>query len=101
MHRSFIAIAATAILLSACSTDPYTGEEKVSNTAIGAGTGVLLGTAAGAIVGSTTHAKTSTAMLVGAGLGAIAGGGVGAYMDNQEAKLRQRLEGTGVSVTRV
>ena len=101
MYRSLIVVAATAVLLSACSTDPYTGEEKVSNTAIGAGTGALLGTAAGAIVGSTTHAKTSTAMLVGAGLGAIAGGGVGAYMDNQEAKLRQRLEGTGVSVTRV
>jgi hypothetical protein len=39
-------------------------------------------------------------MLIGAGIGAIAGGGVGLYMDNQEAKLRQRLEGTGVSVTR-
>ena len=39
-------------------------------------------------------------MLVGAGLGALAGGGVGLYMDNQEAKLRQRLEGSGVSVTR-
>lgn len=101
MRFPLIAVAATAVLLSACSTDPYTGEEKVSNTAVGAGTGALIGTAAGAIVGSTTHAKTSTAMLVGAGLGALAGGGVGAYMDNQEAKLRQRLEGTGVSVTRV
>ena len=38
--------------------------------------------------------------LIGAGIGALAGGGVGLYMDNQEAKLRQRLEGTGVSVTR-
>jgi outer membrane protein OmpA-like peptidoglycan-associated protein len=35
-----------------------------------------------------------------AGIGAIAGGGVGYYMDTQEAKLRQRLENTGVSVTR-
>jgi outer membrane protein OmpA-like peptidoglycan-associated protein len=39
--------------------------------------------------------------LIGAGVGAIAGGGVGYYMDVQEAKLRQRLEGTGVSVTRM
>ena len=38
-------------------------------------------------------------MLVGAA-GALAGGGVGLYMDNQEAKLRERLEGSGVSVTR-
>lgn len=100
MTRAIIALSAAALLLGACSTDPYTGEQKISNTGIGAGTGALLGTAAGAIVGSTTKAKTGTSMLVGAGLGAIAGGGVGLYMDNQEAKLRERLEGTGVSVTR-
>ena len=39
--------------------------------------------------------------LIGAGVGALAGGGIGYYMDQQEAKLRQRLQGTGVSVTRV
>ena len=39
-------------------------------------------------------------LLAGAGIGAIAGGGVGYYMDVQEAKLRQKLEGSGVSVTR-
>ena len=32
--------------------------------------------------------------------GKIAGGGIGYYMDVQEAKLRQTLSGTGVSVTR-
>ncbi len=101
MNRSILAIAAASLLLTACTTDPYTGEQKASNTAVGAGAGALLGTAAGALVGATTKAKTGTSMLVGAGLGAIAGGGVGLYMDNQEAKLRQRLEGTGVSVTRV
>ena len=35
-----------------------------------------------------------------AGIGAIAGGGVGYYMDTQEAKLRQQLRSTGVSVER-
>jgi len=101
MTRAILALSAAALLLAACSTDPYTGEQKVSNTGIGAGTGALLGTAAGAIVGSTTKAKTGTSMLVGAGLGAIAGGGVGFYMDKQEAKLRERLRGSGISVTRV
>jgi outer membrane protein OmpA-like peptidoglycan-associated protein len=101
MNRSILVSAAVSLLLAACATDPYTGEQKASNTAIGAGTGALLGTAAGALIGTTTKAKTGTSMLVGAGLGAIAGGGVGLYMDNQEAKLRQRLEGTGVSVSRV
>ena len=101
MKHSFIALAAASLLLGACATDPYTGEQKVSNTAIGAGTGALLGTAAGAIVGGTTKAKTGTAMLVGAGVGALAGGAVGMYMDNQETKLRERLQNSGVSVTRV
>ena len=100
MKHAIIALTTASLLLAACSTDPYTGEQKVSNTAIGAGTGALLGTAAGALLGSTTNIKTRKAMLVGAGLGALAGGGVGLYMDNQEAKLRERLEGTGVSVTR-
>ena len=92
---------AAAFLRAGCTTDPYTGEQKLSNTAIGAGTGAALGTAAGALFGATTNVKSRKAMLIGAGIGALAGGGVGLYMDNQEAKLRQRLEGTGVSVTRV
>ena len=41
------------------------------------------------------------AALIGAGIGALAGGGVGVYMDNQEAQLRQRLQHSGISVTRV
>lgn len=100
MKHAIIALTAASFLLAACATDPYTGEQKVSNTAIGAGTGALLGTAAGALLGATTDVKSRKAMLVGAGLGALAGGGVGLYMDNQEAKLRDRLEGSGVSVTR-
>jgi outer membrane protein OmpA-like peptidoglycan-associated protein len=98
--RKFVAIAVLGMIVSGCSTDPYTGEQKVSNTALGAGTGALLGAGAGAVVGATTNAKTGTAALVGAGIGALAGGGVGVYMDNQEAKLRQRLARSGVSVTR-
>ena len=101
MLRKITIVAASATLLAACSTDPFTGERKVSNTAIGAGTGALLGTAAGLIIGQNTSASTRKSMLIGAGLGALAGGGVGLYMDNQESKLRARLQGTGVSVTRV
>jgi outer membrane protein OmpA-like peptidoglycan-associated protein len=38
--------------------------------------------------------------LIAGGIGAIAGGGAGYYMDVQDAKLRQKLEGTGVRVAR-
>ena len=96
---AFAAMAAT--FLAGCSTDPYTGERKISNTAVGATAGALLGTATGLVIGKTTSASTRKSMLIGAGLGALAGGGVGLYMDNQESRLRVRLQGTGVSVTRV
>jgi outer membrane protein OmpA-like peptidoglycan-associated protein len=101
MFKIILAATASAFMLTACTTNPYTGEQQVSKGLIGAGTGAALGGAAGALLGATTSVKTRKAALIGAGIGALAGGGVGVYMDNQEAKLRQRLQNTGVSVTRV
>lgn len=86
-----------AFTLSACTTDPYTGERKVSNTAYGAGIGAAVGAIGGAIVGGNNKRKSA---LIGAGIGALAGGAVGGYMDLQEAKLRKQLQGTGVQVVR-
>lgn len=85
------------LLVSACSTDPYTGERKSSNAGVGAGIGAIVGAIGGAIVGGDDKRK---AMLIGAGIGAIAGGGAGYYMDRQEAKLREQLQRTGVQVVR-
>jgi outer membrane protein OmpA-like peptidoglycan-associated protein len=83
---------------SACVTDPYTGEKKVSKTAIGG----LIGAAAGAGIGAMANKRNrAKGALIGAGIGTVAGGGVGAYMDYQESKLRDQMAGTGVSVTRV
>ena len=101
MKHLIIAAAASALLLTACTTNPYTGEQQVSKGLIGAGTGAAIGGAAGALIGATTKLKTGKTALIGAGVGALAGGGIGVYMDNQEAKLRQRLRNSGVSVTRV
>jgi outer membrane protein OmpA-like peptidoglycan-associated protein len=101
MKFMIIAAAASALLLTACTTNPYTGEQQVSKGLLGAGTGAALGGAAGALIGATTKLKTGKSAMIGAGVGALAGGGIGVYMDNQEAKLRQRLQNSGVSVTRV
>jgi outer membrane protein OmpA-like peptidoglycan-associated protein len=101
MNRAIMSATALAFVLSACTTNPYTGESQVSKGLLGAGTGAAIGGAAGALLGATTSIKTRKAALIGAGIGALAGGGVGVYMDNQEAKLRQRLQNSGVSVTRV
>ena len=92
--------AAAALLIAGCTTDPYTGQQKVSNTAVGAGTGAALGALGGLIVGKTTKADTRKSVLIGAGIGALTGGGIGAYQDRQEARLRSELRNTGVSITR-
>jgi outer membrane protein OmpA-like peptidoglycan-associated protein len=101
MKNAVIALSVCAFALAACTTNPFTGEQQASKTAIGAGTGAALGAATGALLGATTSIKTRKAALIGAGIGALAGGGAGAYMDNQEAQLRKRLASSGVSVTRV
>lgn len=98
MKKLAILASAGALALGACTTDPYTGERKASNTAIGAGIGAAVGALGGAVIGG---GDTRKRMLIGAGVGALAGGAVGYYMDRQEAELRQRLQRTGVSVTRV
>jgi len=98
---SRIAVAATvgAMLLAACTTDPFTGESRMSNTAGGALLGAGVGALAGLAVGGSGVAQRNAA-LIGAGVGALAGGAIGSYMDRQEAELRAELQGTGVSVTR-
>ena len=87
-------------LLTACTTNPYTGEEQASNAGKGAAIGAAAGAVVGVLTGDDADERRKNA-LIGAGVGAIAGGAVGAYMDAQEAKLREQLEGTGVSVTRL
>lgn len=89
---------ATALLLGGCqTTDPYTGEQKTAKATVGAGIGAVGGAVAGAIIGGGKR----KGVLIGAGLGALTGAAVGDYMDKEEAKLRARLQGTGVSVSRV
>ncbi|RJG45151.1 MULTISPECIES: OmpA family protein [unclassified Mesorhizobium] len=99
MTKKLIAVLAATAFLGACTTDPYTGEQKVSNTAGGAALGAGLGALAGLAVGGSKNAQRN-AVLIGAGVGALAGGAVGATMDRNEAELRAQLQGTGVSVTR-
>lgn len=100
MRYNRLAATAAAALLCACTTNPYTGEEQASNAAKGAAIGAAAGAVVGVLTGDDADERRKNA-LIGAGVGALAGGAVGAYMDAQEAKLREQLEGTGVSVTRL
>ena len=93
--RIFVAgLAAVSLLgVSACVTDPNTGERKVSRTAIGGVGGAGLGYLLGGIIGG------KTARIVGAGIGAAAGGYAGYRMDQQIRELDEATAGSGVDVT--
>ena len=92
------ALVSGTLAISGCTTNPYTGEREAGKSGIGAGIGSLVGAGVGAL-SSSKHDRGKGA-LIGAAAGAALGGGIGYYMDVQEAKLRDKMQGTGVSVTR-
>ena len=90
--KSIIGTAAL-VAVTACTTTPYTGEQQASKAATyGAGAAAVCG-----LVGAMDSGKHARNAALGCG---IVGAGVGAYMDVQEAKLREQLQGTGVQVVR-
>ena len=92
-----IGLVAAMLPLSACVTDPETGNRTISKAAIGGIGGALGGYLLGDLVGGR---RDRTEKILGAGIGAVAGAGVGYYMDEQERKLRQQTAGTGINVIR-
>ena len=97
-RRNLIAATALMALLAGCTTNPYTGESQAGKAGIYGG----IGAATGAVIGAATSSKkdSTKGALIGAAVGGAAGGGYGYYVDTQEAKLRQTLQGTGVQVQR-
>ncbi|WP_409526166.1 OmpA family protein [Nitrincola sp. MINF-07-Sa-05] len=95
-NLAFAAIGIT--LLAGCTTNPNTGEREASKAGVYGGVGAV----AGAVIGAATSSKEDRAKgaAIGAAVGAAAGGGYGYYVDTQEAKLRETLQGTGVDVQR-
>jgi len=91
-----LALAATA-LTAGCTTDPETGERRISKTALGGIGGALGGYLVGDLVGGR---RDRTEKIVGAGIGGLAGAAIGSYMDRQERELRARTAGTDVQVIR-
>lgn len=77
-----------SLLASCATTESVTKRDK---TAKGAG----IGAAAGAVGAIATGKREADEILAGAAIGAAIGGGVGAYMDHQEAKLG-KIPGTRV-----
>lgn len=97
MYKSRLLLSTAAafslLTVSACVTDPNTGEKKVSRTAIGGVGGAVLGGLLGGVIGG------KTGRIIGAGLGGVAGGVVGYKMDQQIKELKEATAGSGVDVT--
>ncbi|MGN6498003.1 MAG: OmpA family protein [Tsuneonella sp.] len=87
--------ALSLVTVSACVTDPNTGERKVSRTAIGGVGGALAGTLLGGLIGGRT------ARIAGAVAGGALGGYVGYRMDQQIKTLKESTAGSGVDVSEV
>jgi outer membrane protein OmpA-like peptidoglycan-associated protein len=91
MKHAAIPVAALAlVLVQACETGP---SQRVMT---GAAAGAILGAGAGMLAGGDDRRNAA----IGAAVGAVAGGAAGAYMDRQEAALRQQTAGTGIEVQR-
>ncbi|MEC9292517.1 MAG: OmpA family protein [Pseudomonadota bacterium] len=99
--KPYISLALSALLVGCTTTGTHpNGQPNENNSAvIGAVLGAALGGLAGSISADNADNKRKNA-LIGAGIGALAGGVVGNYMEQQEALLNQRLQGTGVEVER-
>ena len=94
-----VALGTTVLVTGRMTYDPYTGEKEVSKTTKGAAIGAGVGAAIGLISGDNSAERKKRALILAAA-GGLAGGAAGNYMDRQEAELRAKLQGTGVSVTR-
>ena len=101
MKRITTMLAGLSVLAGCATYDPYTGEQENSNAAKGAGIGAGIAAVIAYIDNRDEDAVTKRQrILAAAGGGALIGGSAGFYMDQQEAKLRKQLGGSGVRVAR-
>jgi len=101
MKKLLIALPVLFMLHGCTTYDAYTGEQKASKTAVGGGIGASVGAVVAYLENRDEDSTTRRQRIMkGAAVGGALGGGVGYYMDSQEAKLRKQLRDTGVSVQR-
>ncbi|MFI3218774.1 MAG: flagellar motor protein MotB, partial [Methylococcales bacterium] len=96
MKKKLLILSISSILLTACVTNPNTGQSSMSKAAIGGLGGAAVGAGAGTLFGGNDLKNAGLGALAGAAVGA----GIGYYMDSQEKEMQQSLQGTGVQVQR-
>lgn len=96
MKRTLV-LMASALALTACATDPITGESIYGNTGRGAAIGAIVGGLGGVFAGGNDGRNAA----VGAAVGALAGAGIGRYMDGQEEDMRRKVASSGIGIQRI
>lgn len=95
--KRILAISAAALAVTACATDPLTGQSIWGNTGRGAAIGAIVGGIGGVFAGGDDGRNA----VVGAAVGALAGGAIGRYMDGQEEDLKRKTMASGIGLQRV
>ena len=99
--KSALTLSSLLFVTSCATYDPYTGEQEVSKAGKGAGIGAGVAAVVAYMANKNEDPrKRNERILKAAAGGAALGGGIGYYMDTQEAELRKQLRGSGVSVVR-
>ena len=94
MKIFIISLCFSTLLLSGCTAkNAFTRETEISYASIGA----MTCGGAGALIGGLIGQSLETTIIGGAS-GAALCGGIGYYLDHQEAQLRKKLDATGVFV---
>lgn len=90
LFRSIVVL--SAVISFGCAA---MGEKERTGTAAGAATGAVLGGVVGAMTGDKNQReKVLVGAAAGAAIGGLAGNRIGAYMDKQEAELRDAMAAT-------
>ncbi|MEZ6028927.1 MAG: OmpA family protein [Hyphomonadaceae bacterium] len=95
--KRILVLTASALAVTACATDPLTGQPIYGRTATGAAIGAIVGGIGGVFAGGNDGRNAA----VGAAVGALAGGAIGRYMDGQEEDLKRKTMESGIGLQRV
>lgn len=86
--------AISVLALAGCASTEMTDTQRRTAT------GAVIGTAAGAVISSTTGGKAGTGAIIGGLVGAVAGNLWSRHLDEKQRALEQATQGTGVEVAR-
>jgi outer membrane protein OmpA-like peptidoglycan-associated protein len=89
MTKKYISIGVVICMILALGACAYQNQQQ-RGTAVGAGVGAAAGAIVGQAAGKSTEA-TLWGAAIGALVGSVAGNQIGAYMDRQEAALRNAM----------